>query len=529
MTDFNLRRRQVLEVLDEDQRINKRVFEREKEQAKIFNETIAPKAERDYINEANIDSQMDKLYGYLQEVYNNTELLLKAEDAYSRGEGFLNKFLDSFDFSKILMLYNNISRNLNRPDISNTSKSLIKSKIAQYESIVNSIVIGFEKLQSNLESLAADARVAKEAKRAIPRLFSILSFFKTMRKQLYTGIIIPITSRDIQSGVDEEMSKIPVALSNFLNDEKSTPLYKTEIKERKAIIDKIKGELNQKTLSPDETRKYKFLMGEFMHNPHLTTDEIKALEGVYEAQKDFMKSQPIFKPAGPYEERDLSQANKDIKRMQILEKEESIRDEELMIKLGEVKDAYSNLSTNRERRDFITEGGSEILFKILEEEYPIEKVEEFKTFLEGVESAPTGVAETKEFEEADEDIDRMVDIRNEILRRYPDVFSIYLTKKSLSDGIKQLYKMIVYLYKYRGDKVYNVLNRELEDAEEEDRLVAPDVVIPIPNASGTVASASAPELPELSRDVEEGRGRRLRKRRNAMSYNDSRNDPYLIK
>jgi hypothetical protein len=207
-----LRRRQVAEVLDEDRRINDRVYTREKEQVKEFDEVVKPKTGRDVDAEVVFDKQLEKMNAVLAVKLNAIENIFKpygkSVDVIARNQDIV------LNTSDIISNYNDLVRTLNSPTIASVSREALKAKIQEISPNINALLYGYDKL-TNKVNIAGEQNASNRA-RLVPRLVSAYAAVAVIQKQLFTNGYTPITTSEIQVSYAKTVSELDGRVREYL-------------------------------------------------------------------------------------------------------------------------------------------------------------------------------------------------------------------------------------------------------------------------------------------------------------------------
>lgn len=210
----NLRRKQVEEVLDEDRRINRRVFDKEKEQAKVFTEATKPKSDRDLSIEVDVDRSVEKFNSLIEKKLIDLDIIFKYAPTDSRYREAQKEILST---GSTIIAYNDLARLAIRPDLSQVTKEAVKTKITQIQNGVDALVYGIGELVKKWSGQGAD--IADFAKRTYP-LLSVYILFKTIQRQLFKGSITPLTTAELENNMREWRASLAgsdrAEVANFL-------------------------------------------------------------------------------------------------------------------------------------------------------------------------------------------------------------------------------------------------------------------------------------------------------------------------
>jgi len=209
------RRKYIDEVLNEDRRIYHQVFDREKEQARVFNEVVSPKGERDISTEVKVDSEIDRLKGLLD----NKIVIGEGIIAPRVGKDPKGKDLERFNLSvaDITRTYNDIVRNAIRPDVRSSTRDMVKTKLQELNSLINTLVYLVPEVMLDVirnPPVAGGMNADFNKMRAvIPVLGSLLNqygVYATISKQLSRNSFKPIDNYDIQASINNFINSRPI-------------------------------------------------------------------------------------------------------------------------------------------------------------------------------------------------------------------------------------------------------------------------------------------------------------------------------
>jgi len=208
-----LRRKQVAEVLDEDRRINDRVFNREKTQVKEFDEVVKPKTGRDIDTEVKFDKEIEKMNSVLSYKLSALENIFKP---YGKSVDVMAKNQEViFNSSDVITTFNDLARAINAPTLANDTKEALKAKVQEIATNVNALVYGYRQLLEQVNSRGGETAEATKA-RLIPRLITASSAVSTIQKQLFSSSYTPITSSELQTTYAKIVAALPERLRTFV-------------------------------------------------------------------------------------------------------------------------------------------------------------------------------------------------------------------------------------------------------------------------------------------------------------------------
>ena len=138
----SLRDRQILEVLDEDRNINRQVFDREKEQVRVSQESILPKKTRDLEAETSVDKLVENINRIVENKLTSLEYLLSKivstkDIGDAEGRRSYNNVVSNGD---IITNYNQLIRVYTVEGISRASQELIKVKLQDIKPNIDAIL-----------------------------------------------------------------------------------------------------------------------------------------------------------------------------------------------------------------------------------------------------------------------------------------------------------------------------------------------------------------------------------------------------
>jgi len=200
----SLRNRQIREVLDEDMNINRQVFEREKEQVRVFQEDVLPKKTRDIEAEISVDKLIETLNKILENKLTSLEYLLSKivgtkDIGDAEGRRSYNNVVNNGDF---IIAYNQLVRVYTLPGISRASQEAIKVKFQEIKPNLDAMVYGLQEL---IQYLFESGKTDKD----IFQLVRSQAVYEHVNKQLYSGTSFKIIDQaDINVSVREVLSDL---------------------------------------------------------------------------------------------------------------------------------------------------------------------------------------------------------------------------------------------------------------------------------------------------------------------------------
>jgi hypothetical protein len=207
---LSLRQRLIDEILDEDRNVNRQVFDREKVQAKIFTEAVKPKSERDLDAEYKTEQSIESIKSVLENKVNAVDFLVSGIPQLGTGLGLELNAIDKnisiiVKNGDFVSVYNNIVRNINRPDIRNDIKDTSRIKMAEIQPQINAIVFGIKNIIPPLllnppvrPNSSLDAILTKLTS-IIPPVVGALSVYSIVQKQLNSNSFRLIDQSDINN------------------------------------------------------------------------------------------------------------------------------------------------------------------------------------------------------------------------------------------------------------------------------------------------------------------------------------------
>lgn len=242
----SLRDRQILEVLDEDRNINRQVFDREKQQVKVFQENILPKKTRDLEAETSVDKLVENINRIVENKLTSLEYLLSKivstkDIGDAEGRRSYNNVVSNGD---IITNYNQLIRVYTVEGISRASQELIKVKLQDIKPNIDAIIYGIEQLVQYLFE-------AGKSDKEIFQLIRSQAVFQIIQDQLFrTNSYKTIEQGDIQVAIKEVLSELSDVQRAELRDisgrditEKSLLKLPIEIGDDEARIQQLEAEL----------------------------------------------------------------------------------------------------------------------------------------------------------------------------------------------------------------------------------------------------------------------------------------------
>lgn len=200
---LSFRQKQINEILDEDQSINRRVFGIEKEQVKTMSEAVKPKSERDIDAEYKTERSIEDVRAVLDNKVSSLDTVI----------GLFKPNLSRIEISSIdkniaeisrnadfIRVYNDIVRQLLRPDVRKDIKDTLKIKMVEIQPQINALVYGIkeELIPQLLEyppvpDINPDTPVQSilvKLQSLVPPLTSSLAIYTEVQKQLFTNSFV---------------------------------------------------------------------------------------------------------------------------------------------------------------------------------------------------------------------------------------------------------------------------------------------------------------------------------------------------
>ena len=200
----SLRNRQIREILDEDMNINRQVFDREKEQVRVFQEDVLPKKTSDVEAEISVDKLIETLNRTLENKLTGLEYLLSKivgtkDIGDAEGRRSYNTVVNNGDF---ITAYNQLIRVYTLPGMSRASQEAIKVKFQELKPNLDAMVYGLQEL---IQYLFESGKTDKE----IFQLVRSQAVYELVNKQLYTGTNYKIIEQaDINVSIKEVLSDL---------------------------------------------------------------------------------------------------------------------------------------------------------------------------------------------------------------------------------------------------------------------------------------------------------------------------------
>jgi len=205
---LSLRQRQIREILDEDKRIYRQVFDKEQEQVKVFTETVAPKGERDIDAEFRTASLSEGIKKILEDKITNAELLISTPKTGTFDISYNEKqFGDFVKNGDLVKAYNEIVRIVNNPALDNSAKEINKVKLQEIAPTINALTYLARRLISDaiepervVELTSGDlSPVLRRMTTYVTQFTNAYSVYVIIQNQLFRNQFRPIETSDINS------------------------------------------------------------------------------------------------------------------------------------------------------------------------------------------------------------------------------------------------------------------------------------------------------------------------------------------
>lgn len=245
----SLRNKQIREVLDEDMNVNRRVFDREKEQVRVFQENILPKKTRDMEAEIGVDKLIENINKILENKLSSLEYLLSkitgtSDIGDAEGRRSYNAIISNGDF---ITAFNQLVRVYTTQGISRNSQEIIKVKFQEIKPNIDAIIYGIEEL---VQYLFESGKSDKE----IFQLVRSQAVYDIVKGQLYRGASYKIIEQgDIEVSIKEVLAELSEIQRAELHDisgrditEKSLLKLPIEIGDDEERIKQLEAEMGFK-------------------------------------------------------------------------------------------------------------------------------------------------------------------------------------------------------------------------------------------------------------------------------------------
>jgi len=210
----SLRNRQIREIMDEEMNINRRVFDREKEQVRVFDEVILPKKTRDVDAEIGVDKLIENINKILENKLTSLEYLLSKitstqDIGDAEGRRSYNNIISNGDF---ITSYNSLIRIYTTAGISRNSQEIIKVKFQEIKPNIDAIMYGIEEL---VQYLFESGKSDKE----IFQLIRSQAVYQVVKNQLYRSSSYKIIEQgDIAVSIKEVLAELSEVQREELRD-----------------------------------------------------------------------------------------------------------------------------------------------------------------------------------------------------------------------------------------------------------------------------------------------------------------------
>jgi len=210
----SLRNRQIREIMDEEMNINRRVFDREKEQVRVFDEVILPKKTRDVDAEIGVDKLIENINKILENKLTSLEYLLSKitstqDIGDAEGRRSYNNIISNGDF---ITSYNSLIRIYTTAGISRNSQEIIKVKFQEIKPNIDAIIYGIEEL---VQYLFESGKSDKE----IFQLIRSQAVYQVVKNQLYRSSSYKIIEQgDIAVSIKEVLAELSEVQREELRD-----------------------------------------------------------------------------------------------------------------------------------------------------------------------------------------------------------------------------------------------------------------------------------------------------------------------
>jgi len=210
----SLRNRQIREIMDEEMNINRRVFDREKEQVRVFDEVILPKKTRDIDAEIGVDKLIESINKILENKLTSLEYLLSKitstqDIGDAEGRRSYNNIVSNGDF---ITAFNALVRIYTTPGISRNSQEIIKVKFQEIKPNIDAIIYGIEEL---IQYLFESGKSDKE----IFQLVRSQAVYQIVKDQLYRSASYKIIEQgDIEVSIKEVLTELSEVQREELRD-----------------------------------------------------------------------------------------------------------------------------------------------------------------------------------------------------------------------------------------------------------------------------------------------------------------------
>jgi hypothetical protein len=200
--------------MDEEMNINRRVFDREKEQVRVFDEVILPKKTRDIDAEIGVDKLIESINKILENKLTSLEYLLSKitstqDIGDAEGRRSYNNIVSNGDF---ITAFNALVRIYTTPGISRNSQEIIKVKFQEIKPNIDAIIYGIEEL---IQYLFESGKSDKE----IFQLVRSQAVYQIVKDQLYRSASYKIIEQgDIEVSIKEVLTELSEVQREELRD-----------------------------------------------------------------------------------------------------------------------------------------------------------------------------------------------------------------------------------------------------------------------------------------------------------------------
>jgi len=220
ISNAELRKKQIREVLDYDRNISKQVFNREKTAIANFENNIVPRTERDTDAEITVDKGVEQVNSILTNKLNILDTLLTAFSSFNEltlksgrpsanSQATTKMFAEAVSYGDFLAAYNNLMRTSAKVGLSDITKNLLKVKYQEMKSNLDAMVYGLTKVMDNIFSFEESKSnyISKVNKQIFPLLHS-LSVYRNADDQLRTNSYHTIENIDMQTSFKQLLSEM---------------------------------------------------------------------------------------------------------------------------------------------------------------------------------------------------------------------------------------------------------------------------------------------------------------------------------
>lgn len=258
----SFRQKQIKEFLDEDKNIRRQVYEKEKEQVRVMDELVKPRPGIDTTAEIKNEQLIELLKKAIEAKSQAVELLIGSQFGAGRErDAERNRLVSEIARNgEVVRLYNDVVRNLIKPDNREQSRDLMKSKISELEPLINTITYGIDQV---LEGLGNPGGAGGEAFNrllsvAVPQLLGTKALFLVIGRQIYTGTYEIIDQRLVDLEYNKlSKEKLSLPAGNRLRTaieayELRTGARETEAERRQQLIDEERRAVGTRELTQQD-------------------------------------------------------------------------------------------------------------------------------------------------------------------------------------------------------------------------------------------------------------------------------------